>query len=383
MKDPVRVLQVFTIMNRGGAESMIMNYYRHVDRNKVQFDFLVHRKERGAFDDEIEKLGGKIYRLDKISFHNLRAYKNILDTFFKKHKYQIVHSHINAMSKFVLQSAKKNNIPFRIAHSHTSLPKLTINNIIKNKLTVFEILKIIYRNFAKKNINNYLTHSLACEKKAAQWLYGNKSNTKVKIINNAINTKKFVSNHALQEKNKTELKLNGKLIFGHIGNFTVPKNYIKLIEIFNEIHIRNPKTILLLIGDGELKTAIEKKVKDLGLQDSVRFMGIQKDIPYFLQVMDAFIMPSLYEGLPVTLIEAQAAGLKCFISDTIDKNVNITGLLDFLPLKNSPKQWAKHILQNMNYNRQNTYDQIVSQGYDIVQNALELENFYLDLTKNL
>ncbi len=379
MQKPIRVLQVFTIMNRGGAESMIMNYYRHINRSKVQFDFLVHRKERGTFDDEIERLGGGIYRLGHIPFHNIKAYKNVLDDFFQLHKYQIVHSHLNAMSKYVLQSAKKNNIPFRIAHSHTVLPKLSFKNIIKNKLSIIDILKIIYKNQAKKNIYNYITHAFACEEKAGKWLFGQRLINEIKIINNAINANRFVYNNEVKKKIKNELKLNDKIVFGHIGNFTFPKNYHKLIDIFHEIHKQNPESILLLIGDGTLKPAIVKKVKKLNLQDSVRFMGIQKDIPYFMQAMDAFIMPSLYEGLPVTLIEAQAAGLKCFVSDTVDNNVDITGLVDFIPLDDSPKIWAEYILNNINYERKNTFNQIVTKKYDIKQNALELQNFYLDL----
>ena len=190
---PIRVLQVLTIMNRGGAETMVMNYYRNIDRTKVQFDFLLHRKERGVFDDEIESLGGRIYRLEGISFSNLPRYRKTLDSFFKNNpEYQIVHSHLNALSVFVLKSAKKNNVQTRIAHSHTSLYNLNLNPFSKERHSLQFAFKFFVQNFFKRQVPVYANHYYSCGDKAGAWLFGKKNSSKIKIINNAIDAKQFV-----------------------------------------------------------------------------------------------------------------------------------------------------------------------------------------------
>ena len=376
MKEPIRILQVFTIMNRGGAETMIMNYYRNIDRSKVQFDFLVHRKERGAYDDEIESMGGKIYRLDPINYLKLKSYKNKLDHFFKENNYKIVHSHLNATSSIILEVAKNNNVPVRIAHSHTNLSGINLLSVIKGKKSWGNFFKKTIKDYLKKNITNNANYSFACEGKAGIWLFGNK---KFEIINNAIDANKFKYDKKASITNKKKIGVFEKKVYGHIGNFSEAKNYPFLINIFKEILNREKDSILLLIGRGKNYDFIKQQVVKMRLQDNIIFMGIQKDIPYFLQALDVFIFPSIYEGLPVTLIEAQATGLKCFVSDVVDKKVDITGLIDFISLKKNAKQWAEHILKNKEYIRTNTYDKIVANGYDIKENAKQLENFYLSI----
>jgi len=375
MEKPKRILQVFTIMNRGGAESMIMSYYRNIDRSKVQFDFLVHRFEKGAFDEEIEQLGGQIFRIAPIPFFNLNKYQKKLDKFFKEHQYNIIHSHLNAMSKYVLKIAKKNNTNTRIAHSHIALPILSIVNIREQKLSIIDIFKIFYKNIAKKNITNYATNYFACEQKAANWLFNNTS--EVHIINNAIDSRQFRYNEEKSHLLKIKLGLNNKLIFGHVGRFNTQKNHLFLISIFYEIQKLQPNSILLLVGDGILKAKMIDKVEKLSISNKIVFLGVRSDIPEILQSFDIFLFPSLFEGLPVTLIEAQASGLKCFTSNTIDKDVDISGLINPISLEKSAKEWATIILENKDYTRKDQYQTIVKNGYDIKENAKKLENFYL------
>ena len=377
---PIRILHVVTRMSRAGAETMLMNYYRNIDRSKVQFDFLVHRTDIGDYDEEIRELGGRIYKLKPINYFKLKAYKKKLSKIFIDSNYQIVHSHLNATSSIILNIAKHNNIPVRIAHSHTNLSDVNLISMIKGKNSWEDFLKKTIKNYLKKDITNKANYYFACEEKAGIWLYGNK---KFEIINNAIDANKFKYDKTASITNKKKIGVFGKKVYGHIGNFSEAKNYPFLINVFKEILAIDKDSILLLIGKGKNYELIKQQVEKMKLQDNIIFLGLQKDIPYFLQAMDVFIFPSIYEGLPVTLIEAQAAGLKCFVSDVVDKKVDITGLIDFISLKKNAKQWAEQILKNKDYSRTNTYDKIVANGYDIKENAKQLEKFYLQEYKKV
>jgi glycosyltransferase involved in cell wall biosynthesis len=378
---PIRVLQVITIMNRGGAETMIMNYYRAMDKTKIQFDFLVHRNEKGAFDDEIKALGGNIYNMPAIVPKNLFKYIPALKTFFKSHQeYKIVHSHLNAYSYWVLKVAKRNQIPIRIAHSHTAIEPFHKKLFLKNidfTTTVKDLIQSKVRDF----VPQVATHYLACGQKAAIWLFGKKNLDKVLILNNAIDAKRFIYNPIFAKDAKRKLKLNGEYVIGHVGSFGEPKNHAFLLEVFHEMLKEYSHMVLVLVGDGYLRTKIEKKAKDFNIAEKIRFMGVQKDIPGLLQAFDLFLFPSLYEGLPVTLVEAQAAGLKIIASDRITKEVVIVhDLVKFLPLEESAYSWSKYIFENKRYTREDTFDKIVEGRYDIQANAKELEQLYL---KNL
>jgi glycosyltransferase involved in cell wall biosynthesis len=378
---PIRVLQVLTIMNRGGAETMIMNYYRNIDRSKVQFDFLLHRQERGVFDDEIERLGGRIHRVSKISFKNLAEYKKSLDAFFKENKeYKIIHSHLNALSVFVLKAAKNNTVPIRIAHSHTSLYNLNLNPFSKNRHSLSFILKFFAQNYYKIKVPKYANYYYACGEKAGIWLYGKKNESKITIINNAIDAAQFSYNSELSASMKTTLGLDGKFVIGHVGNFVPEKNHAFIINVFNEIQKIENNAILVLVGGGN-KSNYETLAKALNIESKVMFLGVRPDVNEILQAMDVFLFPSTNEGLPVTLIESQASGLKIFASDEISNELNITGLVDFIALKKPVSFWANLILKSKIYQRKNTKDSIVSGDYDINKNASMLQEFYLKTRK--
>jgi glycosyltransferase involved in cell wall biosynthesis len=380
----IRVLQVLTIMNLGGAETMIMNYYRHLDRSKVQFDFLLHRKERGFFDDEIESLGGKIYRMSPINLKNYFVYKKKLKLFFDEHpEYSIVHSHLNALSSIILSVAKNKNIPYRIAHSHLAVESLVITKILKKNTDIKATIKDSIQSLVRGKVSKVATHYFACGEKAGNWLFGKKNKAKITIINNAINASLFTYNTATADKIKEEFGLNNKKVIGHVGRFNEQKNHFLLIKIFNEICRKDESCVLLLIGNGNLKDKIKEEAKRLNIDKKIYFLGLRDNIPELLQAFDLFLFPSLYEGLPVTLIEAQASGLKIVTSSTVTKEVDMTGLITYIDLEKPASYWAESVLYNINYNRRNTLDQIREGGYDIHENAKKLQGFYLNINSNV
>lgn len=363
--EPIRVLQVVTIMNRGGLETMLMNYYRKIDRSKIQFDFMTNRSERGDYDDEIEALGGRIYRMSPIKPGNYRKYFKELDEFFNEHKeYKVVHSHINENSGFVLRSAKNAGISCRIAHSHLSDLKFDY--------------KYPFRIYARKNLKGNVTDYFACSMRAGEWLFEKKiiNSGKITILNNAVDSHKFKINEIIRNKVRKDLGVENKKVIGHIGRFNPQKNHKFLIDVFNEVYKKDKNTILLLIGDGYLKEKIQDKVKDLGLENGVMFLGVRKDISELMQAMDLFLFPSQFEGLAVVMVEAQAAGLKVITSTGVTKESDITNNVEFLDLKKEPSYWADIIL-NSDFKKKDMTNRIIEKGYDSTNNIKWLSDFYI------
>ena len=365
MKYPIRILQVVTTMNRGGLETMLMNYYRHIDRSKVQFDFLVHRDFEADYDKEVLSLGGQIYHLSKLNPIS-SSYKKKLDEFFKSHQeYKVVHSHLDCMSGTPLKEAKKCHIPFRIAHAHSS------NQTKDMKYP----LKLIFKRNIVKNAN-YL---FACGDQAGKWMFNTDN---FKVLNNAIDAKIYSFNFNYRTDIRDEFTIpTDSLVIGHVGRFMNPKNHTFIIDIFNQFHKDHPNSYLMLVGEGELKTSIQDKVKILGLEDYVIFTGLRSDVNELLQAMDVFLFPSLYEGLPVSIIEAQAAGLPCLISNKVPIECKKTDLVYQLNLEDSVNVWSNKIYELSHITHRNTYEEIKQSGFDIVENAKWLENFYISLYK--
>ncbi|RYC51431.1 glycosyltransferase family 1 protein [Flagellimonas olearia] len=377
---PIRILHVLTIMNRGGAETMVMNYYRNINRELVQFDFLLHRKETGAFDNEILSLGGKIYRMPSISPKNYFKYQKELEQFFDEHpEYQVVHSHLNALSSIIFRVAKKKGIKTRIAHSHLAVEPFVFLKVFKPNTDIKATIKDSTQSLIRRRVRHLATHYFACGEKAGDWLFGKSNRDKVEIINNAVNAKDFLYNPEIRKKVQNELGLEGRKIIGHVGRFNEQKNHFLLIDIFHSLLQKNPNCTLLLVGDGNLRSKIQNKVKQLGITKEVVFLGLREDIPELLQAFDLFLFPSLYEGLPVTLIEAQASGLKIVASDTITNEVDLTGLITFCGLTDPIDHWAEEVDKNLTYERKNMLNSIVQGQYDIVENARNLQEFYLKI----
>ncbi|ALJ04036.1 glycosyl transferase family 1 [Pseudalgibacter alginicilyticus] len=379
MNKPTRILQVLTIMNRGGAENMIMNYYRSIDKSKIQFDFLLHRKDEGAFDDEILSLGGKLFKMDPISVKSYSNYKKQLKSFFTDHpEYHIVHSHLDTLSFIVLKAAKEAGVNIRIGHNHLAIEPFGLKKIFKKQTDLKEVLKDLFKFSIRSKVGKYATHYFACGEKAGVWLYGEENKDRIKIINNAINTKTFIYNETKAVKIKKDLGISNKKVIGHVGRFNEQKNHIFLIKIFYEMWLQNKNLVLVLIGDGNLKPKIEEQVKKLNIKDNVKFLGLRNDVPDLLQAIDIILFPSLYEGLPVSLVEAQAAGLKVITSTTVDKETAITKLVTFCDLKESETYWANLVLKHLEYERKNMFKAILDAQYDIEENTNKLQQFYIE-----
>ena len=366
---PIRVLVLDTVMDRGGAETMIMNYFKNIDRSKIVFDFLVNRQYKAAYEDDIKALGGRIYRMCPMYPRYFRRYKREIRNFLINHpEYKIIHSNLEERSYFPLKEAKKLGIPVRISHAH---------NVPKG----FDI-KTIVRYYFRARLKPYVTHMFACGREAGDFLYGKKSRDKVILQNNAIDAKEYEYNAELERSCKKEFNLEGKFVIGHVGRFFKQKNHDFLIEVFNEICKIDKSAVLVLVGDGELKSHIEEKVKRLKLTERVKFLGVRNDVNYIMEGFDVFVLPSLFEGLPVTMIEAQSESLKCIISDKVPKECIITDNVEGISLNEGAKIWAGKILKYKNsYKKKSMYEEIVKKKFDIKENALNMEKFYINALK--
>lgn len=366
MSTPIRVLHVFASLDRGGAETMIMNLYRSINREKVQFDFVVDdSNKKYDYEEEIEHLGGYIYRITKYKAKNYFSYRSKWKSMLMSHnEWNIVHIHHTVPAFTYLGIAKKNQL-VTIVHSHTAGATKSIKSILK-----------ILSRFPLRFLAEYL---FACSVAAAKWMFGNKS-SKAIIINNSIDSKRYIFSAEKRDLMRTELNLENSFTIGHIGNFSKAKNYPFILEVFVEVLKIDPFAKLVLIGKNENNPEVERRVKEMNLDQSVIFTGVRSDIPDLLQAIDLFLFPSLHEGLPVTLIEAQASGLKIFASDVITNEVAITDNIEFLSLNRSAEVWAERIMEYRDgYERKDTSQEIVAAGYDVKNNAQELEQFYLSI----
>lgn len=366
MSECKRVLQVLGTTNLGGAESRIMDLYRHFNRERIQFDFLIHTSEKGHFDDEIEKLGGRIYRLPAYRFVNHLVYKWECKKFFAKHNnYVAVHGHMTSTASIYLPIAKRAGIPLTIAHARSA----GVDKGLKGMLT-----KCLRHSLYKK-----ADCLLACSDLAAIAVFGKKQYEKgeVSILPNAIDTMIFKRNDVIRNEIRSKYGLQNKFVIGHVGRFHYAKNHEFLLTIFKDIAYKNRDARLLLVGDGPLREQIEQKADNLGIMDKVIFTGNQTPVSPFYQAMDVFIFPSRFEGMPGTVVEAQAAGLPCLISDTITKEVKATDLISFYSIHTSSTIWADATLQLSKTNRIDTTEVLKKSGFDVNGQVTKYEQFYL------
>ncbi|PEL07039.1 glycosyltransferase family 1 protein [Bacillus sp. AFS017336] len=367
MSEPLRVLHTVVNMNRGGAETLIMNLYRNIDRSKIQFDFLTCKE--GAYDSEIVAMGGKIHRIPYVTDVGHLGYIRKLDKFFRINpNYKIVHSHMDKMSGLVLRAANKAKVPTRIAHSHSTKSE-------------GGIASQVYKWYVGKKIESNATHLFACSQEASQWLFSKRSNDSL-ILKNGIEYERFQFSLQMREKMRDELTISkGAYVIGHIGRFNHPKNHLFLLEIFAGILKKMPHAVLVLVGGGVLQTKIESKIKELGIEKYVKLLGIRDDIPKILQVMDIFVFPSLHEGLPVTLIEAQGASLTCIVSDIITDEVDMEmGLIQYCSLSEKEK-WIEKILveAKKSFPRIDVEGALNQKGYNIRETAVFTQKTYISL----
>ena len=359
----LRVLQCVNNMHRAGLETMLMNYYRNIDRTEVQFDFLMHRAEPSDYDDEIVALGGRIYRAPRLYPQNYPAYFRFMGEFFREHpEYKIVHSHIDAMSYLPLLAAKKANVPVRIAHSHSS--------------GMDRDFKYPLKQYYRHRLRGVATHRLACGENAGKFLFCGRDYT---VIPNAVDSLQFQYNVAARLRKREELGLSDRFVVGHVGRLTYPKNHIFLLQVFANLLQKRPESILLLVGNGEKEQELQAKASDLGITSAVRFLGNRSDVNELYQAMDVFVLPSFFEGVPLVGIEAQFAGLPCLFSEGVPKEVCFAENCRFRSLSDPIPLWVEDILSlGANADRGGTMDY---SPYDIKTAAINLQNRYKELEK--
>ncbi|MFR8088773.1 MAG: glycosyltransferase family 1 protein [Lachnospirales bacterium] len=363
MNEPIRVLHILQRMEAAGVQTFLMNLYRKIDRKKVQFDFLVHYTMPQFFDKEIEELGGKIYRFSVREDYNLIKYYTNLNRFFEKHKeYKIVHGHMHTLGGIYLHVAKNKNVPVRIAHSHT-------NN---TQFDYKRFLKIIMNRLYAMDANVLF----ACSKAAGEYMFGTR---KFEVINNAIITDNFIFSESIRTNKRKELGVEDRFVVGNVGRFEIQKNQQFVVEVFEKLCKVRSDSVLLLIGSGSMQDNIKALVIEKKLQDKVVFLGNRRDVAEIYQAMDIFFMPSLFEGLGIVGVEAQAAGTPTVCTDTLPPEIDVSPLINRVSLDAPIDRWVSEILSSAEnpLKHQNMREYIVRANYDMDEVAKKMEDFYM------
>lgn len=352
----IRILHIIGSMSCGGAETMIMRLYRHIDRTRIQFDFFTPDVGEVYYGEEIKKLGGKVYISAKRS-ENLQRYCKDLCCLLKSKKYQIIHIHTSHVSSSLIPAmiAFSAGVKIRIAHSHNTYCAPEWQQKLLRPLT-----------------NVFFTKRLSCGQKAGDWMYGKKS---FDVFPLPVECEKFKFTRIEREKQRKLLKVENEVVYGHVGRFAYEKNHEFLIHVFFEI-LKYENAKLLLIGSGNKETEIKELVRCLKIEDKVIFLGIVNDVHKKLCAIDKFLLPSLYEGFPTVILEAQANGLPCYLSDTITKDIALTNLVKFIPLAESAENWAKRIIKGSKRANCEEYNELIAQKYDVKILSKRLQSIY-------
>lgn len=366
----IRVAIIAGKVDSGGKKNLIMEYYRHINREEVQFDFICDSDSKAIPIEEIEKLGGRVYII--APYQNIIKNMSDMRKLFKKNKYLIVHAYNSTMNIFPMYIAKRCGVPVRISESLSMAHEKDWKTLIKK----------ILRSMSSWFANYYM----ACGNDCGKWQFGNKlfDEGKVDVFKTVINTNNNAYDPEIREKTRKEFSWDDKIVVGHIGRFTIQKNSIYMIEIFAAIAKKEPKAVLCLIGDGELKEEIMNKIKKLGIENKVDYLGRREDIQQFYNAMDCFILPSLYEGLPVVGLEAESCGLPMFFSTEITKEANACELGHFISLDESVDVWADEIIKACKDNmpiRRSHVKEVCNAGFDSASEAMRMQKYYLDAVK--
>ena len=384
MGEAVRVLHVLGNTNLGGAESRIMDLYRHTDRNRVQFDFLVHSNEEGFYEKEIRELGGRVFRVPRFRIYNYFSYRRALKEFFwAHHEFALVQGHMTSTAAIYLPIAKKAGVKKTAAHARSA----GVDKGLKGTMT----------RFLRRNLADKADYLFTCSELAGISVYGEKAvqEGKTIFIPNAIDCAGFTFDPAKREKLREELGLTDALIIGHVGRFHYAKNHEYLLRVFAELCRMSAgaggstaetgadqKYHLILLGEGPLMEDTRKLAEELGVADRVHFLGNHKNIADYYQAMDYFVYPSRYEGMPGTIVEAQASGLPCLMSDTICREVIVTELVETMSIEKEPKVWAEVLQRRMDAlvskqeNREKYAAKMAAAGFDVQAQAERMMRFY-------
>lgn len=359
----VRVLQITGSLGYAGVEAVVMNYYRHIDKEKVQFDFITCSKEKQRYDNEILELGGYIYRLPSRSRSPIQYMKDLKQVLLNN-KYEIVHIHQNSASMCMdAIVARMCKVKIIIGHSHST------SCYVKWQHYLF-----------KPVVNCFLTDRFACSKEAGDWVFGKRND--VKIVYNAIDCEHYKWSETKRALARNELHLNDKFVVGYVGKLHEQKNPYKIIDVFLEVKKIKDEASLLFVGDGPERQKLETVVKEKGLQNDVLFLGRRDDVNLLMMAMDVFLFPSTYEGLGLVAIEAQATGLKCIVSENVPAP-NLTGLMKNVNLCEPNEVWAKEVVELADFERAEAPKYIRLGNYDISYEAKKLEQFYADCLRKI
>ena len=353
--------------NPGGVESVIMNYYRHIDRSKVQFDFLCNTKIV-AHEDEIKQLGGKIYRIIARSKNRKQFYKDLKEIFEKHAKeYSAIWVNVCSLANIdYLRYAKKYGIKYRIIHSH-------------NSQNMDSKLRLILHRFNKILVKRYATDYWSCSDDAGKWFYSSRiiNSDKYLFVTNAIDVSKYQYNSKVRKEYRDKLNLKNKFVIGHVGRFHFQKNQLFLLDVFSELHKKEKNSILLLVGQGDDESKILNKIEKLNLQDSVLLLGVRSDVDKIMQAMDVFLFPSLFEGLSMVLVEAQASGLPIVVSDTcLPDKIKIIPDIKALSLKDPIELWCNCVLDFKDAKRKNYEKLFENSDFNILSEAKKIQKYF-------
>ena len=368
MKEPVRVLHVLGNTQLGGAESRIMDLYRHMDRTRVQFDFLVHTRQEGHFDREIRKLGGQIYRVPRFRLYNWIPYRRELRRFFEKHHdFAVVQGHITSSAAIYLPIAKRAGVPVTAAHARSAGTDYG--------------LKGFATRLMRKNLAHKADYLFTCSELAGISVFGKEAVEagRTIFVPNAIDCGAFAPDAGMREKMRTKLGLAGKYVIGHVGRFHYAKNHEYLLRVFAALCERQGRDYaLMLLGEGGGMEGMKDLAANLGVADRVLFLGNHSNIADYYQAMDYFVYPSRYEGLPGTVVEAQTCGLRCLISDAICTEVMVTDLVHAMSIGEDPAAWADYVEKTADYDRESHEEQMRRAGFDVREQAERMMRFYLN-----
>jgi glycosyltransferase EpsF len=365
---PLRVAQVIGSISKGGVDAVVTSYYRVIDKSMIQFDFIIHANSPATLPDDILGMGCRVYKVPPC--WQLPFYIKSLVNIFKEGKYKIVHSHMNSLSVFALFAAKTAGVPIRIAHSHSTSGK-------------GELLKNLIKNLLRPLSKVCATHCFACSAHAGRWLFGRKAFQagKIKIIKNAINVDKFKFEDKVRARTRRELGVEGKIVVGHVGRFSPQKNHMFMLEVFRETLRLEPESVLLLIGDGKLFSKVKEKAQSLRIANSILFLRTRNDLHELYQAMDVFLLPSLYEGLPISGLEAQCSGLPCIFSSEISDEASAGGKVAYVPLKASAKIWADRLLTYARIKDRKSLSDAFLEYHDVNFCIRELEDVYIQVIR--
>lgn len=369
MSNRIKVLRIIGECKTGGTETIALNYYKNLDHDVIAMDFLFYGESLPRFNCELEANGDKVINVVDYTKNLLGSIREICEV-VKENHYDIVHAQLNALNFFPLLGASLGGARIRIAANHS-----TAN-------LKYEFKKSLIKYLLRPTAGLMATNYAACSRYAGEWCFGKRAyeKGKIKVIHNAIDLTKFDYSDETRMKVRNEMGWNGKFVIGHAGRFTEQKNHRFMVEIFKYIHKICPNSVLVFAGEGHLMEEVKKQVDDLGLKESVQFLGVRFDMNELMQGMDVFLFPSLYEGLGNVITEAQAVGLQSVVSDVVPSEVKMTELVDYVSLNKKAEEWADTVLKYKDgYIRANRHEDLIRAGYEITTAARSLEEYYMGL----